>query len=228
MRRWSADAFVRELLERLFVVIGKRHEVLDEWLKHSPLKRDVTGMSIWWALKSALAFFRDNTNAFPFFREFGDDPEELDATQVALCLVEMNILWHDGNKPEAKRKQYAHFGECGPCSHFLTHVTVLAFVHALEGCDFGTVFRRAEKARDQQIIGAVLEMLPKVACGGERQAELVVKFLRQVGPEDVQRAAQHLVDRFGDLTKGPPTDDELEKAFREFTPSGPSHSDPVN
>ncbi len=92
--------------------------------------------------------------------------------------------------------------------------TVAAFLEALDGHDFGTMFNHLDRLRQQEQLNVSFSSVPHVVCRDERQAELVTTFLKRVGSRAAPHAARFLSERFGDFSR-PPTDEELEIAFSE-------------
>lgn len=211
----------QELLLTLGRILGVTFDAEDcrGVCKHST--EECTSGDIWWALRSALAYFQDRCSAFPFFREFRGQPEELASDQVAICLLEMAILYHDGNRPQEKRHTYEHFTHCVPCSGDLTSV-VVAFFDTLEGHDFGTQFASLEQQQHEQLLQAIANSAQGIPCRDPDQITAVITFLTRIGDARRIDAARFLVERFGQKTA--PTNEELERAFVEFEGSPPPNA----
>lgn len=213
------DEFVRELLETIARYAGPAFNLPDSFLGDVCKDQEVDTNTIWWALRSALVFFRDNCQCFPFFREFGWQPEELTVDQVAICLLEMEILDQDGHKPEQERNTYAHFAGCGGCSTRLAR-TLSAWLDAVRGHDFGTAFRRFEQEREQVRLAWILKNTPLLFCRNEKQAGIIERFLDGVEGARKELALHYLEERFGDPSKPRLTDEELEQVLKDFKDLG--------
>jgi len=212
---------VQEILETLGRTLGVEVNAEELSVECKQSTQECTSGDVWWALRSALSYFKDRSRAFPFFRDFQGEPEPLTSDQISICLLEMAVLYHGGNLPAEKRHTYEHFTHCMPCSGDLTSVVVTFFV-ALEGHDFGTQFRILEQQQQEQLLHAIAHCAQGMPfrgaqgmpCRDPEQIAAVIGFLTRIGEVQRVEAARFLVERFGQ--GDPPTDEQLERAFAEF------------